>query len=173
MSGTERRVAAVSGVKNSGKTTLLEKLIAVLTARGFQVAVIKHDGHHFDPDVPGTDSWRHRQAGAYGTAIYDGEKYLMVKTARISPEELMDQFPEADLILLEGAKDSPWPKFEIVRGGNSDRPVCDPSTLIALVTDLPLSLPGVPTLGLEDTGAMADLLLDRLGLPGYKGSETP
>ena len=173
MSGTERRVAAVSGVKNSGKTTLLEKLIAVLTARGFQVAVIKHDGHRFDPDVPGTDSWRHRRAGAYGTAIYDGEKYLLVKTARISPEELMDQFPEADLILLEGAKDSPWPKFEIVRGGNSDRPVCDPSTLIALVTDLPLSLPGVPTLGLEDVDAMADLLTQRFGLPYGKGGGTP
>ena len=173
MSGTERRVAAVSGVKNSGKTTLLEKLIRALTDRGLQVAVIKHDGHHFEPDVPGTDSWRHRQAGAYGTAIYDGEKYLMVKTAQITPEALMDQFPEADLILLEGAKDSPWPKFEIVRGGNSERPVCDPATLLALVTDLPLSLPGVPTLGLEDIDAMADLLTARLGLKPRKGGAAP
>ena len=64
MSGTEIPVIAVSGVKNSGKTTLLEKLIANLVARGIRVAVIKHDGHHFEPDVPGTDSYRHRSAGA-------------------------------------------------------------------------------------------------------------
>ena len=162
MSGTEIPVIAVSGVKNSGKTTLLEKLIANLVARGVRVAVIKHDGHHFEPDVPGTDSYRHRSAGAYGTAIYDGEKFLLVKTAQVTPEDLFGQFPEADLILLEGAKDSRWPKFEIVRGGNSAASVCDPATLMALVTDLPLSLPGVPTLGLEDIDAMADLVLARL-----------
>lgn len=162
MRRTDQPIVAVSGVKNSGKTTLVEKLVRTLVARGVRVAVIKHDGHHFEPDVPGTDSWRHRAAGAYGTAIYDGEKYLLVKSAQITPEQLFDQFPEADLILLEGAKDSPWPKFEIVRGGNSTAPVCDPATLLALVTDLPLSLPGVPTLGLEDIDAMVELLLDKL-----------
>ena len=63
---------------------------------------------------------------------------------------------------MEGAKDSPWPKFEIVRGGNSAASVCDPATLMALVTDLPLSLPGIPTLGLEDINAMADLVMAHL-----------
>ena len=162
MRRTDQPIVAVSGVKNSGKTTLVEKLVRALVARGLRVAVIKHDGHHFEPDVPGTDSWRHRAAGAYGTAIYDGEKFLLVKSAQVTPEQLFAQFPEADLILLEGAKDSPWPKFEIVRGGNSAAPVCDPATLLALVTDLPLSLPGVPTLGLEDVDAMVELLLKQL-----------
>ncbi len=166
MIGTDTPVIAVSGVKNSGKTTLLEKLIGKLTGAGLRVAVVKHDGHHFEPDVPGTDSYRHRAAGAYGTAIYDGEKFLVVKTARVEPEDLFAQFPEADVILLEGAKDSAWPKFEIVRSGNSDAPVCDPATLLALVTDLPLSLPGVPTLGLEDIDAMAELILARTGRRG-------
>lgn len=162
MTRIKQPVIAVSGVKNSGKTTLVEKLVTALVARDLKVAVIKHDGHRFEPDVPGTDSYRHRAAGAYGTAIYDGEKFMMVKTAQISPEELFAQFPEADLILLEGAKDSHWPKFEIVRAGNSSASVCDPSTLLALVTDLPLSLPGVPTLGLEDTDAMIKLILPHL-----------
>lgn len=49
-------VLAVSGVHNSGKTTLLEKLLPVLRSRGLKVGVIKHDGHDFTPDVPGTDS---------------------------------------------------------------------------------------------------------------------
>ncbi len=159
MSGSKQPVIAVSGVKNSGKTTLVEKLVSSLAARGMKIAVIKHDGHHFDPDVPGTDSYRHRAAGAYGTAIYNREKFLLVKTAVVAPEDLFPQFPEADLILLEGAKYSHWPKFEIVRGGNSAVPVCDPATLLALVTDLPLSLPGVPTLGLDAVDDMTSLIL--------------
>ena len=162
MTRTDPPVIAVSGVKNSGKTTLVEKLVTALVAAGIRVAVIKHDGHHFEPDVPGTDSYRHRAAGGYGTAIYDGEKFMLVKTAQVSPQDLFAQFPEADLILLEGAKDSLWPKFEIVRSGNSDAPVCDPDTLLALVTDLPLTVAGVPTLGLDDIDAMVSLIRSRL-----------
>ena len=65
-------VLAVSGVHNSGKTTLLEKLLPVLRSRGLKVGVIKHDGHDFTPDVPGTDSYRLREAGAEGVAVYSG-----------------------------------------------------------------------------------------------------
>ena len=162
MTRTKQPVIAVSGVKNSGKTTLVEKLVTALVEKGIKVAVINHDGHHFEPDVPGTDSYRHRAAGGYGTAIYDGEKFMMVKTAQVTPEDLFSQFPEADLILLEGAKDSHWPKFEIVRSGNSSASVCDPATLLGLVTDLPLSLPGIPTLGLEDIDQMVSLNLSHL-----------
>ena len=74
-----KAIAAVSGVKNSGKTTLMEKLIRVLTGRGLQVAAVKHDGHDFTPDVPGTDSWRFGQAGACGYAIYSPWRYQLVR----------------------------------------------------------------------------------------------
>ena len=63
-------VLAISGVHNSGKTTLLEKLLPVLRSRWLKVGVIKHDGHDFTPDVPGTDSYRLREAGAEGVAVY-------------------------------------------------------------------------------------------------------
>lgn len=163
MTGAEHPpVVAVSGVKNSGKTTLTEALVKVLTGRGLMVAVIKHDAHSFSADTPGTDTFRHRAAGAYGTAVYDGEKFQAVKSQQVSAEDLFFLFPEADLILLEGQKNSPWPKFEIVRGGNSAESVCDPGTLLGLVTDLPLSLPGVPTFGLNDVCGVADAVLDYL-----------
>ena len=68
-------VVAVSGVKNSGKTTLITAMLPHLTAAGLRVAVIKHDGHSFLPDSPGTDTGRHLDAGACGTAIFDGEKF--------------------------------------------------------------------------------------------------
>lgn len=152
-------IAAVSGVKNSGKTTLMEKLIAELTGRGLQVAAIKHDGHDFVPDVPGTDSWRYGQAGACGYAIYSPQRYELVRQVRMDERDFFAVFPEADVILLEGFKDSRYPKIEIVRGGNSERPVCDPATLLALCTDLPLTVDGVPTMGLNDVEKMADLIL--------------
>ena len=153
-------VAAVSGVKNSGKTTLMEKLIRELSRRGLQVAAIKHDGHDFTPDVPGTDSWRFGQAGACGYAIYSPCRFQLVRqTQGVCERDFFDAFPGADVILLEGFKDSPYPKIEVVRAGNSAAPVCHPATLLAVATDLPLTLPGIPTVGLDDIPAMADLIL--------------
>ena len=57
-------VMGLAGWSGSGKTTLAEKLIAELTARGLDVATIKHAHHAFDADIPGKDSYRHRAAGA-------------------------------------------------------------------------------------------------------------
>ena len=151
---------AISGVKNSGKTTLIEGILPLLTAAGLTVAVIKHDGHSFDPDPPGTDTGRFMAAGAAGTAIFDGEKFKIVKRQPVTEDFLMAQFPEADLILLEGFKHSALPKLELVRRGNSDAPVSEPSSLLALVTDLPLRAEGAPTLPLNDRAAVANFLLD-------------
>ena len=128
-------ILAVSGVKNSGKTTLIAGLLPRLRAFGWKVATIKHDGHDFEPDVPGTDTYRHRQAGAYGTAIFSGTRLMVIKEAAVTERELFAAFPEADLILLEGLKHSPYPKIEIVREGNSKKIVCDPETLLGIATD--------------------------------------
>ncbi len=152
-------IAAVSGVKNSGKTTLMEKLIRELRSRGLQVAAIKHDGHDFTPDAPGTDSYRYGQAGACGYAVYSPRRYQLVRQARMDERDFFAVFPEADVILLEGFKDSPYPKIEVVRAAVSHAPVCDPATLLAIATDLPLSIAGIPVLGLDDVSALADLLL--------------
>ena len=79
-------VLAVSGAHNSGKTTLLEKLIPLLRARGLKVGVIKHDGHDFTPDVPGTDSFRLREAGAEGVAVFSGSRYLLTEELRLNEQ---------------------------------------------------------------------------------------
>ena len=151
---------AVSGVKDSGKTTLIEAILPLLAKAGLSVAVVKHDGHSFDPDPPGTDTGRFMAAGAAGAAIFDGEKFKIVKRQPVTEDVLIRQFPEADLILLEGFKHTPWPKLEVVRRGISAAPVSDPATLLALVTDLDLHLPGISTLPLGEPKAAASLLLD-------------
>ena len=158
-------VVAVSGVKNSGKTGLIVRLLPELNRRGLRVAVIKHDGHRFEPDRPGTDSFRQLEAGAIGTAVFDGEKFQLVRRAAVDERFLLAQFPDADLILLEGFKRSRWPKLEIIRAAISQRPVTHPSTRLALVTDVEMRSPGCPVYALDDTAGLADLLLrfTRLG----------
>ena len=76
------------------------------------MAVVKHDGHDFEPDVPGTDSFCHRKAGAYGTAVFSDHRFLVTKECKgITEQELFLHFPEADIILVEGLKNSSYPKY--------------------------------------------------------------
>lgn len=160
---------AISGVKNSGKTTLIEKLISELKKKGIQTAVIKHDGHDFEPDVPGTDSDRIRKAGAYGTAVFSTSKYLLVKEREDAegPEQMAEKlalaFSEADLILLEGFKNSSYPKLEIVRKGNSDECVCVGKNLLAILSDFePVHPEEIPLLDLNDPKSIADFLIHEM-----------
>lgn len=142
--GTERMktqkkqlILAVSGIKNSGKTTLITALLPALKKRNLSTAVIKHDGHEFEADIPGTDTWKTGEAGACGTLVFSGTKYMMVKYHPAeSTEELISLFPEADIILLEGFKHSEYPKIEVIRKANSLCSVCDPRFLQGIVTDI-------------------------------------
>ena len=109
-------IFAVSGEKNSGKTTLIEAVLPILAERGYRVAVIKHDGHSFEPDVAGTDTRRFYDAGAIGTAVFDGEKFMLVRRAAVTEKQLFEAFPDADLILIEGLKDSGYAKLRLTAG---------------------------------------------------------
>lgn len=128
---------AISGCKNSGKTTLITKLIPKFCEKGYKVATIKHDGHDFQGDVVGTDTYKHKKAGAYGTAIFSNNKFMVIKEEKFIDETyFIKLFPEADIILLEGFKASDYPKLEIVRKGNSSRPICNEKNLIGILSDI-------------------------------------
>ncbi len=135
---TKPVLLAVSGVKNSGKTTLIERLIPILAKKGIRTAVIKHDGHGFTPDTPETDSFKYFAAGACGAAVFDSDKFSLTRRTSVSEKELISFFPDADLILLEGFKSSEYIKLELVRAEVSSEPICDAQTCIALVSDLEL-----------------------------------
>lgn len=105
-------IYAISGYKNSGKTSMITSLIPLLTNTGLKVAVIKHDGHNFEGDVPGTDSFKAKQAGAYATAVFSNNRVLINKDVNdIDEQMLISAFPEADIILLEGFKNKNYPKY--------------------------------------------------------------
>lgn len=153
---------AVSGVKNSGKTTLIERLLPVFSRRGLRVAVIKHDGHEFDGDVPGTDSHRHFQAGACGTAVFSESRWMAVRRQNgTEPEALAALFPDADLILCEGLKNRAMPKLEIIRTGNSETAVCPKAHVCFYVSD---GSPNVdkPIYAMDDIEGVAEAIMNTL-----------
>lgn len=160
-------ILAVCGVKNSGKTTLIQKLIPLLQNQGLKVAAVKHDGHDFEPDVPGTDSHSFWKAGAVGTAIFSDSKYMVIRKEKMSYEQIGELFPEADLILAEGLKSTPCPKLEIVRQGISQELSCCQEGLLGILTDFSFAYfdseknpSAVPVLSLNDPEKIADKILD-------------
>lgn len=128
-------VLGLSAYSGTGKTTLMEKLIAALTGRGLRVGAVKHDGHDFDIDHPGKDSWRFTQAGAAVTAVTSAEKTALIRQAGSSLEEILAQVGEVDIILVEGWKDSGISRIGLCRkavGKDFPSPV---ERYVALVTD--------------------------------------
>lgn len=158
-------VFAVSGVKNSGKTTLIKKLVKEFKNRNLQVAVIKHDGHDFSYDVPNTDTYGCLESGAYATAIFSDNKYMVVKKEKnVSERQLKCFFPEADIIIIEGMKNSAYPKIEVIRKAVSDKSVCMGSNLLAIATDMTAQElnNNVKMVNINDIRAVADIILKRM-----------
>ncbi|NVM21795.1 MAG: molybdopterin-guanine dinucleotide biosynthesis protein B [Desulfobacterales bacterium] len=157
-------IVSIVGKSDSGKTTLLEKLVPELRARGYRIGTIKHDVHGFDIDHEGKDSWRHKQAGARTVAISSPNRVAVVKD--VETEQTIDglaskYFEEADIILTEGYKKEQKPKIEIFRSRLHDTPLCEgDSSLVALVSDTPLDL-GAPRFELDDIEGLADLVEQR------------
>ncbi len=147
-----QQVIAVCGIKNSGKTTLLVRLVKAMTERGFKVAVIKHDGHDFTCDVPGTDSYRFWEAGACGTAVYSRDQTFIRRAGRPDEKGLLEQFPEADILFIEGQKESHHPKIEVIRraAGGTGLPVSNRKGRFLLVTDWEPCYFDEPVVGFED-----------------------
>lgn len=160
--GNRQKIVAVCGTKNSGKTTLLVRLVRELTGRGVRVAVIKHDGHDFTCDIPGTDSYRFQEAGAYGTAVYSRYRTFVHKLGEPEPETLIRQFPEADLIFIEGMKDSTYPKLEVVRKAVSDAPVSNPTGRFLLVTDWEAGHFQEPTAGFDELETIIHKIMETI-----------
>jgi molybdopterin-guanine dinucleotide biosynthesis protein B len=152
-------VLAVCGLKNAGKTTLIEGVLPLLAERGLKVAVIKRDGHRFEADVRDTDTRRFLEAGARGTAVFDGEKYMLVKREAVSADRLLAVFSDADLILLEGFKASSLPKIEVLRGDAGS--VCNQTNLLAFAIPAGARAPAdarAPAISRDDCAAFAELI---------------
>jgi len=169
MTNTNPPIVSIIGRSGVGKTTFLTKLIPEFKRRGYRVAVIKHRNpngeHHVETDQPGKDTWKHFQAGADTVMLATaGQLALFHRCDQDpSPDKLIALLPEpVDLIFTEGYKQAGKPAIELVRAALGRELVGKPSTLIALVTDIPKDQlavkPDLPRFGFDDTTSVADFL---------------
>ncbi|MBL8580870.1 MAG: molybdopterin-guanine dinucleotide biosynthesis protein B [Rhizobiaceae bacterium] len=163
-------VFGITGWKNSGKTTLTERLVAHLVALGLRVSTVKHAHHAFDIDKAGTDSFRHRAAGASEVAIVSGQRFAIMHELREEPEpeltEILARLAPCDLVLIEGYKRENHPKIEVRRlGARSVEPLApnDPS-ILAIAADSPQNAGNLPVFGLDDIAGIAAFILSTTGL---------
>ncbi|WCN39607.1 molybdopterin-guanine dinucleotide biosynthesis protein B [Aneurinibacillus uraniidurans] len=126
-------ILQVVGYSNSGKTTLLCKLIADLSSRGIRVGTIKHDAHTFEVDKPGKDTFRHREAGAHVVSITSADKTAIMIQEHRSIEQLLPYYSEVDLVLIEGYKFATYPKFVVLRESSHAALLVDVTDIEAVV----------------------------------------
>jgi molybdopterin-guanine dinucleotide biosynthesis protein B len=164
------RIFGITGWKNSGKTTLTEKLVAELTARGRRVSTVKHAHHDFDIDKEGADSFRHRQAGAVEVAIVSGRRWALMHELRGDAEPTLDailaRLEPADIVLVEGYKRESHQKIETRRLGAKDSaPLSqnDPH-IVAVAADHPQPGEKLPVFDIDDVAAIADFIERATGL---------
>lgn len=154
-------IVSIVGKSNTGKTTLIEKLIPELVSRGYRVATIKHHLHDFDIDREGKDSWRHRKAGSRATVVATPHKVALIEDVEedFSIEALRDRYiHDADLILTEGFKGNPHPKIEVYRASLKRELLCSAEdNLLAVASDTPLEVT-VPCLDINDAPGLVDII---------------
>ena len=101
------KTIAVIGWKNSGKTTLVSKLVTHLRDKKLKVGVVKHAHHTFDIDRPNTDSYKIREAGSYKTTIVSEKRLAHIEekiSSEIDIEELIELNKGCDILIFEGFK---------------------------------------------------------------------
>lgn len=163
-------VVQVVGYKNSGKTTLVCRLVERLAARGLVVGTVKHDAHRFEMDVEGKDTWRHREAGARMVAI---SSEVMGRTCyleeRYTPlSEMLERMRDMDVVLVEGFKMEGYPKLAMLRQEEQLELLVRLEALLGVASWLPEETvrdaagPGVPVLDKDDAKGLEALVLQLL-----------
>ena len=157
------KVIGLAGWSGAGKTTLLTRAIPQLQKQGLRISVIKHAHHAFDVDVPGKDSWKHREAGAAEVLVSSSQRWALMHELRGAAEprlpELLAKLSPVDLVVVEGFKREPHRKIEVHRAAN-DKPLLFPDDpgIVAVATDVTVET-RLPTVHLDDIPAIAALLL--------------
>ena len=156
------KVIGLAGWSGAGKTTLLTRLIPYFLAEGLRVSVIKHAHHEFDVDVPGKDSWIHRQSGAAEVLVSSTQRWVLMHELRGAREprlpELLAKMSRVDLVVIEGFKRELLPKIEVHRAANGKPALfSDDPGIVGVATDTKLATQ-LPTAHLDDVKAVAALI---------------
>lgn len=163
------KLYGIVGWKNSGKTGLMERLVAEFTGWGLTVSTVKHAHHDFDMDRPGKDSFRHRAAGAREVLLASRHRWALMHETRggaePSLEDLLPRLSPVDLVLVEGYKRDAHPKVEAFRAATGNTLIAaDDPTVRAIAADVDLPGQQLPVFDLDDTTGVAAFILRDLGL---------
>ena len=156
------KLIGLAGWSGAGKTTLLKRVIPHLLNEGLRVSVIKHAHHEFDVDVPGKDSWVHRQSGATEVLVSSSRRWALMHELRGAAEprlaELLKKMSPVDLVIVEGFKREPHRKIEVHRAANQ-KPLLFPDDpgVVGIATDTSVET-RLPTAHLDDVAGVAALL---------------
>jgi molybdopterin-guanine dinucleotide biosynthesis protein B len=158
----EMKVIGLAGWSGAGKTTLLTRIVPHLLGKGLRVSVIKHAHHSFDVDVPGKDSWVHRQSGATEVLVSSGKRWALMHELRGGPEprlpELLKKMSPVDLVIVEGFKSEPHRKIEVHRAANGKAVLFpDDPAIVGIATDAELKTT-LPVAHLDDIPAIAAMM---------------
>jgi molybdopterin-guanine dinucleotide biosynthesis protein B len=162
------KVIGVAGWSGAGKTTLLSRVIPHFLESGLRVSVIKHAHHSFNVDVPGKDSWVHRQSGATEVLVSSAKRWALIHELRDASEPrlpaLLNKLSPVDLVLVEGFKSESHRKIEVHRVAN-DKPLLFPDdpAISGLATDAALETV-LPVVHLDDIPAVA-AMMQRYAMP--------
>ena len=157
------KVIGLAGWSGAGKTTLLSRVIPHFLERGLRVSVIKHAHHSFDVDVPGKDSWVHRQSGATEVLVSSGNRWALMHELRDASEPrlpaLLNKLSPVDLVVVEGFKSESHRKIEVHRAENG-KPLLFPGdpAISGLATDAAVETV-LPVAHLDDIPAVAAMML--------------
>src|ERR1700722_10855549 len=162
------RVIGLAGWSGAGKTTLLTRVIPHFLKEGLRVSVIKHAHHAFDVDVPGKDSWQHRQSGAEKVLVASGKRWALMHELRGASEprlpELLAKMSRVDLVVVEGFKAEPYRKIEVHRTANGKAPLFpDDPDIVGIAADAAIETT-LPVVGLDDIPAIA-AMMKRFAVP--------
>jgi molybdopterin-guanine dinucleotide biosynthesis protein B len=168
-------VIGVVGWKNSGKTTLVEALVAEFVRRGLRVATVKHTHHSFDIDHEGKDSHRHHMAGASQVIVSSRKRWAMITEtpdmAEPSLETLVSHLAPCDLVIAEGFKTGLHPRIEVVRAIGIDGRIADTDPgILAIATPDPALAGRHLALPLDDVPGIADFITQALWVKPSLGS---
>ena len=156
------KVIGLAGWSGAGKTTLLTRVIPHLRKEGLRVSVIKHAHHSFDVDVPGKDSYVHRQSGAEEVLVSSARRWALMHEVRGASEprlrELIAKMSPVDLVIVEGFKSEPHRKIEVYRKANGKAPLFpDDPAIAGIATDATIETM-LPVAHLDDIPAVAAMM---------------
>jgi molybdopterin-guanine dinucleotide biosynthesis protein B len=156
------KVIGLAGWSGAGKTTLLTRVIPHLLSQGLRVSVIKHAHHSFDVDVPGKDSWAHRQSGSVEVLVSSGNRWALMHELRGASEprlpELLAKMSRVDLVIVEGFKSEPHRKIEVHRLANGKAMLFpDDPGVVGIASDAAVET-SLPVAHLDDIPAIAAMM---------------